>query len=172
MNVLKTIRDTDVGSTAPAPEKYVERRAARAVVLDPEGKVALLHATNKSYHKLPGGGIEEGEDIETALGRELLEEIGCSVKNVRELGAIEEYRNEYEMHQISYCYIADLAGEKGEPNLMEDELADGFQPEWLRLSDAIQALENESHIEHYEGKFIRLRDATFLKETAKFFETQ
>lgn len=167
MVTLKVIRDTDIGSNTPDPEHYEERRAARAIVFDGERKVALLHATKKGYHKLAGGGIEEGEDIIEALKRECLEEIGCNIGNVKELGVIEEYRNDFKLHQISYCFIADLVGEKGQNKLEADELADGFEPEWMTIEDAIRALESEASIEHYEGRFIRLRDLTFLKEALK-----
>ena len=93
MKTLKTIYDTDVGYNNPEPKEYKLRNAARAVIFDTDKKVALLHATKKSYHKLPGGGIEDGEDMQAALKRELLEEIGCEANNLRDLGIIEEYRN-------------------------------------------------------------------------------
>lgn len=67
MNLLKTIRDADIGADFPAPPQYRDRQACRAVVFDNEGKVALLNVTKKSYHKLPGSGIAPGEDHETAL---------------------------------------------------------------------------------------------------------
>jgi 8-oxo-dGTP diphosphatase len=163
MKLLKTIRDSDIGSDIPDGVPKQERGASRAVVFDADGNVALLHATKKHFHKLPGGGIEQGEDIETALRRELIEEIGCSVKNLRELGSVEEYRNKWELHQISYCFLADLDGEKGTPDLEEDEIADGFEPVWLSIEDAIKTLEGEAPVEDYEGKFIQLRDVTLLK---------
>ncbi|HEY5220912.1 MAG TPA: NUDIX domain-containing protein [Candidatus Paceibacterota bacterium] len=164
MKLLKTIRDSDVDSDIPDGIPQQERGASRAIVFDADGNVALLNVTKKHYHKLPGGGIEQGEDIETALRRELIEEIGCSVKNLRELGSIEEYRNKWNLHQISYCFLADLDGPKGVPHLEEGEIADGFEPVWLGLVDAIKILESEVPIEDYQGKFIQLRDVTFLKE--------
>jgi ADP-ribose pyrophosphatase YjhB (NUDIX family) len=167
MRLILTIRDIDTGASFPDPAIYKERSASRAVVFDGDHKIALLHATNKHYHKLPGGGIEAGENIETALHRELSEEIGCSVQNIRELGIIEEYRNKFSLHQISYCFLADLAGEKGTPHLEEDEIADGFEPVWMDLEAAIKTLESETSIEDYEGRFIQMRDLAFLKEALK-----
>lgn len=164
MNILKTIRDIDIGSDIPIPEKFIERKASRAVVFDKENNVALFHATKKHYHKLPGGGVDEGESIEAALTREIKEEIGCEIDNIRELGVIEEYRNKFKMHQFSYCFIANVSGEKGIPHLEEGEIEEGFITEWMDLNTAIKTLEEESGVEDYQGKFIQMRDLTFLKE--------
>lgn len=163
MNILKTIRDADVGSTTPPPDEFRDREAGRAVVFDKDGKVALFHSTKKHYHKLPGGGVEEGEDIETALRREILEEIGCAVENIRELAVIEEYRNEFALRQVSHCFVADVLGEKGEPNLDEGEIEEGFVTEWLYLDDAVALLASQENVEDYQGKFIQMRDLAFLR---------
>jgi 8-oxo-dGTP pyrophosphatase MutT (NUDIX family) len=168
MNLIKTIRDKDIGVDSPVPSNYVKRReASRAIVFDKEKNIALLNVTKKNFHKLPGGGIEEGEDVEAALRREVLEEIGCSIENIRELGIVEEYRGKFELHQISYCFLADIRGEKGSPSFEGDEIEDGFQPVWVNFKDAIKTLEGEVNVEDYEGKFIHLRDLTLLREAAK-----
>ncbi len=168
MEVIKIIRETDVGESFPAPSGYEERMAARAVVFDADGNVTLLHVTKKGYHKLPGGGVEAGEDLEDALVRELREEIGCSVENLRELGIIEEYRNKFGQHQISHCFLADLSGEKGAPDFDLGEVADGFEPIWMSLEDATKTLEDEAaSVDEYGGKFMCLRDSTFLKEVLR-----
>ena len=144
--------------------------ASRAVVFDAHGKVALLDVGKKEHHKLPGGGIEAGEDVYAALRRELLEEIGCNITNIRELGAIEEYRGMFSEHQTSYCFIADVDGEKGRAQFTRDELDDGFAIVWQSLEDAIAILEAEAAVEDYYGKFIRLRDLVFLQEIQKNFQ--
>ena len=168
MQILKTIRDKDLELDFTEPSVYRERKASRALVFDKDNNIALLKAKNKSYHKLPGGGIEDGEDIIQALRREAMEEIGCEIDNIKELGIVEEYRNQFSLHQLSYCFIANLKGEKGTPNLEADEIEDGFETVWLNIDDAIKTIENEKDLEHYEGRFITRRDLILLKEAKKF----
>ena len=59
--------------------EFSVRESARAVVIDNDGNVALLHVAKKEYYKLPGGGIEGSEDKISSLLRECKEEIGCDV---------------------------------------------------------------------------------------------
>ena len=164
MKTLLTLRDSDFGIDAPFPEEHKNREAARAIVYDHGGNIALISATKEGYHKLPGGGVDAGENIMTALARELKEEIGCEVTNVRELGAIEEYRGAYGLHHLSYCFLADLVGEKGEPHLEEDEIARGFETVWTDLASAVATLTREAkEVTEYSGRFMVTRDLTFLK---------
>ena len=167
MNPIQIIRDADIGSDIPAPSVYKERTSARAIVFNADGKVAILHATKKNFHKLPGGGVEEGEDVPTALARELQEEIGCSAKNLRELAVVEEYRNKYALHHTSHCFLADIDGEVGPTAMDESEIAAGFITVWMNLSDAISTIESETAFESYQWKFIRLRELAFLKEAVR-----
>ncbi|MFI4974543.1 MAG: NUDIX hydrolase [Caulobacterales bacterium] len=63
---------------APLPE----RRTARVVLLDPEGRVLLMQGRLPSNPRGPaawftvGGGMEPGESVEEAAAREVLEETG------------------------------------------------------------------------------------------------
>jgi ADP-ribose pyrophosphatase YjhB (NUDIX family) len=58
----------------------VVREGVRALVLDPDDRVLLARmvdpATQEEYWVTPGGGVDPGEALETALRRELLEETG------------------------------------------------------------------------------------------------
>jgi 8-oxo-dGTP pyrophosphatase MutT (NUDIX family) len=141
---------------------YKTRGAARAVVFDEAGLIALLHATKYDYFKLPGGGIEKDEDPVTAMKRECREEIGCDVEVTGELGMIVEYRKKFGLKQTSYCYIAKLVGKKGTPQLMEDEIEEGFQTVWLPLEDALNRVK-ESQRDVYEAQYMVARDTAFLE---------
>ncbi|MEN9389928.1 MAG: hypothetical protein RLZZ283_28 [Candidatus Parcubacteria bacterium] len=164
MKLILQLRDADTGSAEPAPAEYQERAAARAVVFDADNNVALLHSTVHNYHKLPGGGIEEGEDIVTALHREVQEEIGCKINTLEELGMVEEWRNKIALHQISYAHVAHVVGDKGESALEENEKAEGFVTEWMPLDTAIETVRVELDRDHYLARFMTRRDLAILTE--------
>jgi 8-oxo-dGTP pyrophosphatase MutT (NUDIX family) len=147
---------------------YSAREAARVIVFDGNGLVALLHATKNHYYKLPGGGIENGETKEGALKRECLEEIGCNIEITNELGFTVEYRKRFQIKQTSYCYIAKLVGEKGVPKLEKDEVEEGFEPVWLPLADAIKKVKESKPVAtKIDGPYIISRDTALLESAAK-----
>jgi 8-oxo-dGTP pyrophosphatase MutT (NUDIX family) len=170
MKLLKIIRDDDFGFGFKDPLEYKERRAARVIVFDKDNNIALLHATRDNYHKLPGGGVEEGEDIMSALRREVIEEIGCEITNTKELGVVEEFRNQHSFHQISNCFIAELSGEKGKPKLTQSEIDEGFEPIWLSLDEAIKIIDSEDMKKFYRAQFMIARDLVFLKEAKNYLK--
>ena len=50
------------------------RITARAIVKNKDGLYAVMYADKFKLHSLPGGGVEDGEDVLTALRREVYEE--------------------------------------------------------------------------------------------------
>jgi 8-oxo-dGTP pyrophosphatase MutT (NUDIX family) len=153
-------------STPEEIQKFRVRESARAVILDENNLVALLYVSKNKYYKLPGGGLEGVEDRIEALRRECLEEAGCEVEVIGEVGSILEYRKVYNLKQTSYCYFAKVAGPKGNPNFTELELSEGFELTWMTYPEALTAL-GQSRATTVEGKsYIIPRDLIFL-QTAK-----
>ena len=151
MKLLCEIRHSDIisGASDKPSDVFSRRHAARAIVTDSDGKVALLYVGKHNFHKLPGGGVEANEDAQQALAREL--------------GAITEYRDEWDQKQTSECFIATQTGDMQLPSFTEKELSEGFRIVWAdNLAHAISLLENDSP-KNYGGLFIRARDLTFLR---------
>jgi len=61
-----------------------------AVVTDQQGKILVVsqyrHAAERVCFELPGGNVEPGEDPDSAVRRELLEETGIKVEDCRKVG--------------------------------------------------------------------------------------
>ena len=162
MKFLATINLENVDENKTSNFEF--RQAARAVVLDENNLVALLPVSKGNYYKLPGGGIDEGENSIEAVKRECIEEIGCKIEIIKELGEILEYRPKIFFKQISYCFLAKLSGSKGKPNFTQGEIDNGFkEPIWITISEAIN-LVSKNIPNDYSGGIISNRDARFLKE--------
>ncbi len=164
---MKTLRLINPDTVSEETTKaFKHRLAARGVVFDPDGNVAVLPVSNHDYFKLPGGGIEKGEDEVSAFRRECLEEIGYDVEVIAELGMIVEYRSEFSLIQTSYCYAGKVIGARQETAFTEHEISQGFkQPLWVPFEKAHELI-STSTPNNYEGGFIKERD-TLIMETAK-----
>jgi len=88
--------------------KYPEPTVG-AVIFNPEGKVLLCRSRKwGNKYVIPGGHIELGESMEEALKREILEETGLSVYDIRLIGLKEcIYSSEFhdKKHFIFIDYI-------------------------------------------------------------------
>jgi 8-oxo-dGTP diphosphatase len=168
MKLLAEIDDALLGMESAAGGKlrddYKIRHAARAVIFNDKGDIALLCATRHGYHKLPGGGMEIGEDWTTALIREAMEEVGCDVDVLpQKVGEIIEWRTEFQLKQVSVCGMAQVRGAVGQNSLTEEEIAAGMEVLWVSIDEAIRLLTADNPTD-YEGRFIKARDSVFLKE--------
>ncbi|MEK5475673.1 NUDIX domain-containing protein [Paenibacillus sp. FSL R5-0407] len=170
MELLSEISDKDFGfESSSSNVKYCVRRASRAVVINRNNQIAILFVSKHNYHKLPGGGIEEGEEMANALIREVVEEVGAEIDIVSEVGTIIEYRDKFELIQLSYCYLAKVKTLLDHQFLTDDEKANGFVLKWVSLEEAIALVQADKPFD-YMGNFIRKRDYTFLAKAEKILK--
>ncbi len=162
MELLNEIYNKDVtGEQTVTSIAYDIRKASRSIVSNKSSQIALLYVSKHKYHKLPGGGVENTENIKETLKREVMEEVGVNILIGDEIGAIIEYRDEFRQLQISYCFFSKVVGEVTTPNFTESELVNGFELKWVTLDEAITLLSNDNP-DDYVGKFIKKRDLIFL----------
>lgn len=169
MRILKEISEASLG-LSNEPEKlgdsYELRKSARAILLNEQGEIAIQHLRTYTYHKLPGGGLEHGESAEDALKREVLEEVGCQCEVVRPVGVTIEYLNRTKVIHLSYCFVAKVVGEIGEPKLEEGEITEGHETLWMTPVEALAKMKTDIPGE-FKGNFILEREKTFLEEFLK-----
>jgi len=158
VKLLKNISDGLLSRS----KKIEKRNASRAVLFDNEGLIPLLFVSKFNYHKLPGGGVEEGENEMEALDREILEETGCKGEITREIGRVIEFRSKWNLFQTSRCYAGKIIS-KGKQSFTKKETDQGFKLVWTSLDDAITQLKKDKP-QNYEGTFIQKRDLRFLEE--------
>jgi len=165
MHLLKELHDEDFGFETKKVDLKL-REAVRVVVVNEGGQIAVLYVAQKNFYKIPGGGIEAGENKEVALRREVSEEAGCRIEIIKELGELVEYRTHFDQLQRSYCYLAKVVGDIGSPHFTDDELADGFETKWVEIDRAVELIKGVS-TDDYMGKFVTNRELTILQEAQK-----
>jgi len=88
---------------------YINAATAVAVILEaPDGRIVLAKRKfepKSGFYDLPGGFVDTMERVEDAVMREVFEELGISVTDMRFLAS---YPNEYVFKGISY-YTCDMA---------------------------------------------------------------
>lgn len=160
MQLIQTLNPENV--TAQEIAKFEIRTAVRAVVFDQKGNVGLINVTKLNYHKLPGGGVEPGEDLLTALKRECREELGCEIEVTAELGEIIEYRKIFNLTQNSPGFAAKVVGEKGKPAYTAEEADRGFEILWVSLPEALKFLASDQPQDLEAKLYIVPREKIFL----------
>ncbi|MBR3180418.1 NUDIX domain-containing protein, partial [Candidatus Saccharibacteria bacterium] len=160
---IAIISDKDFGFNTPKEKTNITRFGVRVLLFNERQEICVIKSEKYGYMQLPGGGIDEGESILEGLKRETREETGFLIKDIKPLGVTiekrEDIRNTHDFDQdISYIFTAALEKYVG-TNYMDDEIAEGFKPIWIKLEDFITEQEsNEGKIKNYSGCFSNRRD--------------
>ena len=93
-----------------------DREIVRAVVFDDEGYLYFVQAIRDddfgkaTLIETSGGGVEDGEDFETAILRELKEELGATAQIVCEIGVVDDYIKLDESFAVKLLKLIDHKG--------------------------------------------------------------
>ena len=155
----KIMLGTD-GMSTKAP-----RITARAIVKNQDGLYAVMYSDEFKLHSLPGGGVEEGEDVLTALCREVYEETGCVCDEIKELGIVAENRVSLDYAQINYYFVVTTTHTPGENHLTESEQASRTVVQWHSFEKMVRLI-NEQEFDRVQGKYLKARDVAALNEYA------
>ena len=126
-------------------------RVRVAAIIKMDGGYALMHRKDvkkrnlSEYYTFPGGGLEEGEDLEIGVKREIEEEFGIQVNVIKKL-----YEEEsIEFDQKSYYFLCEYKS---------GEFGTGTGPEFSNDPKYIDSgkLDNEEQniMTEYEQKFM------------------
>ncbi|TCM86208.1 NUDIX domain-containing protein [Paenibacillus sp. BK033] len=168
------ITDSDFIGGSPAYLDTVSRYAARGVLFNSRGQVAMMHMAELDLYKLPGGGMEEGESPEEAFVREIKEETGCDAEVIRRLGYVEEHKNRNGFLQHSHCYLAKARHVTGTTSLTAAEEQLGMSVQWLSAAQALDIMGNAvaGGSDNHAKLFMLMRDRAILKEAVEFMEKE
>ena len=104
------------------------------VIFDPEGRVLLIRRGHPPYlgaYALPGGFVELGETVEAACRREVAEEAGIEVGELRLIGVYSDPARDPRGHTVSVAYATALAAAAA-PRSGSDAASAEWVADWRR----------------------------------------
>ena len=165
--ILAELTDQNVlgsgGLSCQAPIKK-----ARAILINEDGQYAIAHERSTNLYMLPGGGIEAGEDAETAITREVLEETGCDCASLIPLGMISENRFHANCTRLSYFFVIRTSAKQAIPCFTREEQKLGTEIKWVSLDELLRLI-RDCEYNSESRKFLQARDLTALQEYMKRF---
>ena len=150
------------------PFDYVDhdRMIARAIVFDDEGYLYFVRAVRDDIFEeatsieTAGGGVEDGEELEEAVLRELREELGVSATVISKIGVVSDYYNLIHRHNVNNYFLC-RALSFGESSLTKDEV-ESFHLSPLKLTYDEAVAEYELRGATRLGRLIANRELPIL----------
>lgn len=144
-----------------------DRLIARAIVIDDEENFYFVKANRDddfgkaTLIETSGGGVESGEDLDTAIRRELKEELGVDVEVICKIGVVSDYYNLIHRHNINNYFLCRIVS-FGEKHLTKDEIED-FHLSTLKLKYEEALAEYEKCRCISLGRLVANREVPVLK---------
>lgn len=145
---MRILFEIDLKNYNPNGTCFV-RPSVRGIIIK-NGKIAMVHSQKYDYYKFPGGGIENGEDHDQALIREVREEAGLIVipSTIIGFGCVrqtERGQKEDIFEQNNFYYRCSVEPEIVGQMLDDYEAEEHFTLEYVFPEDAIHINRNVNH---------------------------
>ena len=149
------------------------RKVVRAVVVNKENKVALLHVVtddkfgHRDCYELPGGGKKKNETFHQGVLREIQEETGFAGKIIKFLAKVEDFYNLIHRKNINYYYLVkttEFVGmnrEEYENNVIQELL-------FVDIDEAIKLMEQVD--DDGVGHLVKQRELPILKLAKEYIK--
>ena len=143
-----------------------DRNIARAIVYDDKQQFYFVRAERDddfgkaTLIETAGGGVEENEDLLSAIKRELKEELGVTVTIICKIGVVSDYYNLIHRHNINNYFLCNVES-FGDKNLTEDEI-NCFHLSTLKLSYEEAVKEYKDRANTKIGKLVANRELPVL----------
>ena len=153
-----------------------DRQIVRAIVFDNDGYFYFVRVDRDDDFgraiciETAGGGVEDGENLEIAIRRELKEELGASVEVIGKIGVVSDYYNLIKRHNINNYYLC-RAISFGEKHMTEDEIHQ-FHLSTLKLTYDEAISEYEKRRETPLGRIICNRELPILKRAKEILDNK
>lgn len=153
-----------------------DRQIVRAIVLDDEGYFYFVRVDRDDDFgravciETAGGGVEDGENLEIAIRRELQEELGASVEVLCKIGVVSDYYNLIHRHNINNYYLC-RAVSFGDTHMTEDEIH-SFHLSTLKLTYDEAVAEYERCRQTPLGRIICNRELPILKRAKEILDNK
>lgn len=152
------------------PFEYTDhdREIVRAIVFDDLGYFYFVRAERNddfgeaTLVETSGGGVEKGEDLNSAIVRELKEELGVNVDILCKIGVVDDYYNLIHRHNINNYFLCKVVS-FGDKNLTQDE-EERFHISTLKLTYEQAVSEYEKCAVTKLGRLIANRELPILRQ--------
>ena len=151
-----------------------DRMIARAICFDDDGFLYFVRAERDddfgkaTLIETSGGGVLAGEDLQSAIRRELKEELGAEVDVIRRIGVVSDYYNLIHRHNVNNYFLCKVKS-FGDKNLTQDEIED-FHLSTLKMTYEEAISEYEKRRETKLGRLIANRELPVLLRAKEMME--
>lgn len=141
--IFNHVNPEDLGFKLKADkESYSNRPSIYVLLFNDEGKIASIRYREEigPMYPLPGGGVGEDEEWSEGLIREIREEAGCDIIDVKPIGSFDSYDNKaMRCFQTMIC-TAKLDGQPQSAQPTED-YEQGMGLVWVTMPELVKKLE-------------------------------